>query len=30
MGIKWFVGLMILAALWGMTGCGMQELIRGE
>lgn len=30
MGKKWIVGLMILAALWAMTGCGKQEMIRCE
>ena len=27
MGKKWIEGLMILAALWAMTGCGKQEMI---
>ena len=30
MGKKWIEGLMILAALWAMTGCGKQEMIRCE
>ena len=30
MGKKWIVSLMILAALWAMTGCGKQEMIRCE
>ena len=30
MGKKWIVGLMILAALWAMAGCGKQEMIRCE
>lgn len=30
MGKKWIVGVMILAALWAMTGCGKQEMIRCE
>ena len=30
MGKKWIVGLMILTALWAMTGCGKQEMIRCE
>ena len=30
MGKKWIVGLMILTALWVMTGCGKQEMIRCE